>query len=172
MATAMAAAVAVQAVAAPLPAALSLRSRHHHHTRPALRATRRPCRTLTVASSASPSVSAESRPITFHIGETSVTVPYTKQGAAQLNESISNVLSMFKEKEGKPQRRRLENMEYSFKGDLSNGHVFLDIVCNPNAYANAFAAKVLITVRDDRIKITSEGALSALQADVQQFLDS
>jgi len=57
-------------------------------------------------------------------------------------------------------------MEYQYTGD-----VFLEIFCNPNIWPSPFAAKVLITLRDDRIRLTTEAELSRLVEDVNQYLE-
>jgi hypothetical protein len=44
-----------------------------------------------------------------------------------------------------------------------SGDVAVEIVCNPNAYASAFAAKAMVTLRARGVKMTAEGALSALR---------
>lgn len=48
----------------------------------------------------------------------------------------------------------------------------LELFCNPNAYANAFQAKILLTVRDEKMTITSEGQLSAIKADIDQYVEA
>lgn len=49
---------------------------------------------------------------------------------------------------------------------------YLEVFCNPNAYATAFDAKVLITVRSSQgLKVTTEGRLSNLKGDVDTFLE-
>lgn len=58
-------------------------------------------------------------------------------------------------------------MEYRYTGDI-----FLEIFCNPNIYPSPFAAKVLITVRDDKIKITSEAELTRLIEDINLYLEA
>lgn len=59
--------------------------------------------------------------------------------------------------------------------DESNGAEgveYLEVVCNPNAYATAFDAKVLITIRSSQgLKVTTEGRLSNLKGDVDTFLE-
>ena len=60
-----------------------------------------------------------------------------------------------------------ESMEYRHTGD-----VFLEIFCNPNIYPSPFAAKILITLRDDRIRLTSEAELTQLIEDLNIFLES
>jgi hypothetical protein len=57
-------------------------------------------------------------------------------------------------------------MEYQYTGD-----VFLEVFCNPNIWPSPFAAKVLITVRDERIKLTTEAELTRMMDDVNQYLD-
>ena len=60
-----------------------------------------------------------------------------------------------------------ESMEYSYTGD-----VFLEIFCNPNIYPSPFAAKILITLRDDRIRLTSEAELTQLIEDLNLFFEN
>jgi hypothetical protein len=57
-------------------------------------------------------------------------------------------------------------MEYQYTGE-----VFLEVFCNPNIWSSPFAAKTLITVRDDRIRLTTEAELSRLVEDVSQYLE-
>ncbi|MEL7407789.1 MAG: hypothetical protein AAFN00_12625 [Cyanobacteria bacterium J06558_2] len=58
-------------------------------------------------------------------------------------------------------------MEYRYTGD-----VFLEIFCNPNIYPSPFAAKVLITLRDERIRLTTEAELTRLIEDLNEFMAS
>lgn len=58
-------------------------------------------------------------------------------------------------------------MEYQHVGE-----VFLEVFCNPNIWPNPYAAKVLLTVRDDRIRLTTEAELNRLVEDLNQFLES
>lgn len=48
----------------------------------------------------------------------------------------------------------------------------LELFCNPNAYSTAFDARVLVTLKAaGGVAVTTEGRLSALKADVENFLD-
>lgn len=48
----------------------------------------------------------------------------------------------------------------------------LELFCNPNAYSTAFDARVLITLKAaGGVAVTTEGGLSTLKADVENFLD-
>ncbi|MGK7904889.1 MAG: hypothetical protein AB4352_26485 [Hormoscilla sp.] len=57
-------------------------------------------------------------------------------------------------------------MEYRYAGD-----VFLEIFCNPNIYPSPFAAKVLITLRDDRIRVSTEAELTRVIEDLNLYLE-
>ena len=57
-------------------------------------------------------------------------------------------------------------MEYQYTGD-----VFVEIFCNPNIYPSTFAAKILLTLRDERIRLTSEAELTQLIEDLNTFLE-
>ena len=65
---------------------------------------------------------------------------------------------------GKPKQHK--PIEYQYAGD-----VFLEIFCNPNIWANPFVAKVLITLRDDRIRLSSEAELTRIIEDVDRFME-
>ena len=48
----------------------------------------------------------------------------------------------------------------------------LELFCNPNASPNAFTAKVLISLQThDGVRITTEGPLTSLKADVDLFVE-
>jgi hypothetical protein len=99
-------------------------------------------------------------PITLHIGETSLTVPFSVESAKGLSSAIAGLLATFKE--------RWDNMEYR----QTNDGVFFEVFCNPNAHATAFQAKYLVTIHDEKLRIASEGQLSALKSDLDQYIDS
>lgn len=57
-------------------------------------------------------------------------------------------------------------LEYRYTGE-----VFLEIFCNPNIWPSPFAAKVLLTLRDERIRLTTEAELTRLMEDLSQYLE-
>ncbi|MBD1919840.1 hypothetical protein H6F77_01735 [Microcoleus sp. FACHB-831] len=103
----------------------------------------------------------------LNLVEGSVACNFTLEAAQNLQEAIAQLMASLKvaaTKGGKttPQKP----MEYQYTGE-----VFLEIFCNPNIWPSPFAAKVLITLRDDRIRLTTEAELTRLIEDVSQFVE-
>ncbi|MBC7971813.1 MAG: hypothetical protein H7Z11_17085 [Verrucomicrobia bacterium] len=107
---------------------------------------------------------------TINLVEGSVAISFTPQAAQDLQLALSRLMDSLKAVATKvaPGTRGIPQkpMEYQYTGD-----VFLEIFCNPNIWATPFAAKVLITLRDDRIRLTTEAELSRLVEDVNQYLE-
>ena len=108
---------------------------------------------------------------TINLIQGAVSFRFNPEAANNLKEAINELMTNLKEltlqakKGGKPQPKK--PMEYQYTGDI-----FLEIFCNPNIYPNPFAAKLLITVRDDRIRLTSEAELTRLIEDLEQYLQN
>ena len=90
----------------------------------------------------------------------------SQDAAKGLSKAIDDVLNTFREKEKAERPKRWESMEFRHDED----GVFVEAFCNPNAYANPFQAKVLITLNDDKLKISTEGQLSTIKAEVDQYV--
>ena len=62
-------------------------------------------------------------------------------------------------------------MDFSFKGDASRQELeTFEVFCNPNAYATAFEAKLLITLKTrDGVKVVTDGKLTSFKADIESF---
>lgn len=88
---------------------------------------------------------------------------YLSQTTAQ---EMLDFLTSFSAKIQAQTTDRKPTMEYRHIGD-----VFLELFGNPNIYANTFTAKVLVTVRDDKMRLTAEVSLTRLIEDVQQYLE-
>lgn len=107
--------------------------------------------------------------LTINLIQGSVSFKFSGEAAKNLKKEISVLLQSLKSNAssastpGKPKPKK--SMEYRHTGD-----VFLEVFCNPNIYPSPFAAKTLITVRDDRIRITSEAELTRLIEDIDQYL--
>ncbi|HBB32988.1 MAG TPA: hypothetical protein DDZ80_00875 [Cyanobacteria bacterium UBA8803] len=108
--------------------------------------------------------------LTLNLAQGSVSFKFAPEAAKNLQTSLSQLMQSLKVATqaasggGKPQPQK--PMEYQFTGD-----VFLEVFCNPNIYPSPFAAKVLITVRDERIRLSTEAELTRLIEDVNQYLE-
>lgn len=109
--------------------------------------------------------------LTLNLVEGSVAFSFTPEAARNLKTALTGLMESLKTTAAKavpgggratPQKP----MEYQYTGDI-----FLEIFCNPNIWASPFAAKVLITLRDDRIRLTTEAELSRLVEDINQYLE-
>jgi hypothetical protein len=113
---------------------------------------------------------------TINLIEGSVAITFSPEAAHELQTQLNQLLETLKlvsvkptpDKEGtKVKPTPQPTMEYRHIGD-----VFLEIFCNPNIWPTPFAAKVLITLRDERIRLTTEASLNRLLEDVGQYLDA
>ncbi len=100
--------------------------------------------------------------ITLNLSEGSVRFNFSAAAAQDLQTALTHLRSQW---QGPATTGQRQSLEYQHTGD-----VFLEIFCNPNIWPNAFAAKALITLRDDRIRLTTEASLSQLQEDLSQYL--
>lgn len=106
----------------------------------------------------------------LNLVEGSVSFSFTPQAARDLQAAIAQLMERLKAATAQttsggkvsPQK----SMEYQYTGD-----VFLEIFCNPNIWPTPFAAKVLITLRDDRIRLTTEAELTRIVEDINQYLE-
>jgi|ERR671932_1008374 hypothetical protein len=108
--------------------------------------------------------------LTLNLVEGSVSFRFTADAARDLHKAIAQLMQSLKAATqaasggGKPSPQK--PMEYQFAGE-----VFLEIFCNPNIWPSPFAAKVLITLRDERIRLTTEAELTRVIEDVNQYLE-
>jgi hypothetical protein len=110
--------------------------------------------------------------LVFNLASGSVSCGFTITAAKELQAKLNEIVQVLKVKTAemaggervkiKPHRP----IEYQYTGD-----VFLEIFCNPNIWANVFVAKVSITLRDDRIRLSSEAELTRIIEDVDRFIE-
>ncbi|WP_026101923.1 hypothetical protein [Geminocystis herdmanii] len=107
---------------------------------------------------------------TVNLLQGSISFNFSMSAAEKLKQEIALLMESLKEiaiqakSGGKPTPKKV--MEYQHTGD-----VFFEVFCNPNIYGNPFSAKMLITVRDDRLRLTSEAELTRLIEDLDQYLN-
>ncbi|AUC59835.1 hypothetical protein AA637_01155 [Cyanobacterium sp. HL-69] len=103
---------------------------------------------------------------TINLNQGSVSFNFSQEAAQKLRQEINLLIQSLKDNAqtgAKPSAKKA--MEYQHTGE-----VFLEVFCNPNIYPSPFAAKVLITIRDERLRVTSEAELTRLIEDLEQYL--
>lgn len=107
----------------------------------------------------------------LNLSEGSVSFSFNPEAARELQTAITELMNSLKTATtqgisagSKPTPQK--PMEYRYTGE-----VFLEVFCNPNIWSSPFAAKVLITLRDDRIRLSSEAELTRLNEDLNQYLE-
>jgi hypothetical protein len=108
--------------------------------------------------------------LTLNLGEGTVIFPFSLEAGMALKSAIAELMRAFQGAASAGGERvkaaPKPNLEFQHPGE-----VFLECFCNPNIWPSPFAAKVLITVRDERIRLTTEAELMQLNEDLQQFLE-
>ncbi|MGB8702117.1 MAG: hypothetical protein WCD18_22095 [Thermosynechococcaceae cyanobacterium] len=110
-----------------------------------------------------------SAPLTLNLVEGSVTFSFHPEAARNLQVAIATLMQQLKTVANKTPGTRIEPqppMEYQHRGEI-----FLECFCNPNIWPSPFAAKVLITVRDERIRLTTEAELTRVTEDLNTYLE-
>jgi hypothetical protein len=106
--------------------------------------------------------------ITLNLLQGSVSFSFSQEAASALRQQIDSLMQSLKAiastTGGRPTPQK--TMEYRYTGE-----VFLEVFCNPNIYPSPFAAKLLLTIRDDRIRLTTEAELTRLIEDIDSFLE-
>ncbi|NJL19996.1 MAG: hypothetical protein HC895_02920 [Leptolyngbyaceae cyanobacterium SM1_3_5] len=105
----------------------------------------------------------------LNLVEGSVSFSFSPEAARDLQGAIASLMQSLKAVATKPSGKPApqQSMQYQHTGE-----VFLEIFCNPNIWPSPFAAKVLITLRDDRIRLTTEAELTRLIEDLNSYLEN
>jgi len=110
--------------------------------------------------------------LTLNLVEGSVSFSFSVEAAQKVKAAIADLMQQLKAAaqkttggtSAKPTPQKPMEFQYT-------GHVFLEIFCNPNIWPSPFAAKVLITLRDERIRLTTEAELTRVIEDIEQYLE-
>ncbi|WP_016953172.1 hypothetical protein [Anabaena sp. PCC 7108] len=112
-----------------------------------------------------------STPLTLNLGEGSVSFSFSPQAAQELKAAIDELMTSLKAVAVKPtpgggKLTPQPPLEYRYTGE-----VFLEVFCNPNIWPTPFAAKVLLTVRNVNLRVTTEAELTRVIEDINQYLE-
>ncbi|MDX1977171.1 MAG: hypothetical protein SFT94_05815 [Pseudanabaenaceae cyanobacterium bins.68] len=109
--------------------------------------------------------------LAINLTDGSVAIAFAREAALRLQQELTQLSQTLSQNSGQNSgqnraKNSLPSLEYQHTGE-----VFLEIFCNPNIWANAFSAKVLLTLRDQQIRLTTEVELSRLLEDLAQYLE-
>jgi len=108
--------------------------------------------------------------LTLNLVEGSVSFSFPPSAARDLQAAIAQLMERLKTVAAKatPGSKASPQppLEYRYTGE-----VLLEIFCNPNIWPSPFAAKVLITVRDASIRLTTEAEFTRVIEDLNQYLE-
>jgi hypothetical protein len=110
-----------------------------------------------------------SSPLRLNLIEGSIAFSFSPEAAREMQAAIATLITSLKATANKTPGAKVTpqpSMEYQHTGE-----VFLELFCNPNIWPTPFAAKLLITVRDDRIRLTTEAELTRIADDISQYLE-
>lgn len=107
-----------------------------------------------------------SEQITLNLEQGSVRFKFPTEAAQELKQVLSDLMAKFQvttqaAKTGNKMQPQSPT-EYRYTGE---------VFCNPNIYPTPFAAKVLVTVRDEQIRLTTEAELTRFVEDVTEYLE-
>ena len=110
-------------------------------------------------------------PLTLNLIEGSVSFSFSPQAARELKAATDQLMERLKALAAKPtpgggKVTPQPPLEYRYTGE-----VFLEIFCNPNIWPTPFAAKVLLTVRNVNIRLTTEAELTRIIEDINNYLE-
>lgn len=107
-------------------------------------------------------------PLRINLSEGSVALNFAFEPATRLKKEIDKLMVALKSNASNPQAKPTPqpSLEYQYSGDI-----FLEVFCNPNIYGSPFAAKVLLTIRDEKIRLTTEAELTRFVEDLDLFLE-
>ena len=108
--------------------------------------------------------------LTLNLVEGSVSFNFSPTAAKELKGEINVLMENLRvianhQSSGKSKANPQPPMEYQHTGEVS-----LEIFCNPNIWSTPYAAKVLNTIRDTNIRLTTEAELTRIVEDINQYL--
>ncbi len=111
-----------------------------------------------------------SNPLTLNLADGSISFSFSPAAARELKAAIDQLMLSLKAVAAKPTAGSKVTpqppLEYRYTGEI-----FLEVFCNPNIWPTPFAAKVLLTVRNVGIRLTTETELTRMIEDINQYLE-
>jgi hypothetical protein len=107
--------------------------------------------------------------LTLNLVEGAVSFSFSPTAARELQAAIAQLMDRLKAVAAKtaPVGKATPQLPMEYR---HTGEVFLEVFCNPNIWASPFAAKVLLTIKDGNIRLTSEAELTRISEDIERYL--
>ncbi|MEO0802949.1 MAG: hypothetical protein AAFY57_11820 [Cyanobacteria bacterium J06642_2] len=110
-------------------------------------------------------MSAYAPPFTLHLDNGSVSFTLPETVARDLQNALQTLVIHLREAAQTKQPQATTEFRHA-------GDIFLEAFCNPNIWPTPFAAKLLLTIRDDRLRLSVEAELTQVLDDISQYLES
>jgi len=121
---------------------------------------------------ASPTAALATYPLQIELPAGSLTLSLAPATVREMRAALVDLTAKLKvvavraaEGQRRPQPER--PVEYQHTGEI-----FLELFCNPNIWPTPFAAKVLLSVRDDRLRLTSDVELVQLNECLDRYFET
>lgn len=98
----------------------------------------------------------------------SVSFPFSRKGAEELKTALDNLMVRLQQSAtAAPGTLAQEPLDFWRREE----RVSLEVFCNPNIWPSPHAAKGLITLKTEQLRLSSETELPRLMEDLGQFLE-
>lgn len=108
----------------------------------------------------------------LNLAEGSVAFECTESNARALQAALHELMGRLKTLAANPvgaggtKRTPVPSLDYKQPGDLR-----VEVFCNPNIWPTPYAAKVLLTIKSESLRLSTETDLSRMLEDLGQYLD-
>lgn len=110
--------------------------------------------------------------ITLHLqGEGAITFSFSLEAAKKLKAALAELLGRLKVVASQVGEGRAVSVKEPAMEFVHTSEVFLEVYCNPNIWPSPYAAKLMVTVRDERIRISGEAELPRIVEDLNLYIE-
>ncbi len=112
-------------------------------------------------------MSAHSPKFVLNFATGSVSFNFSVAGAQELQSALQDLMGRIKMVGGQSTTDPQAPLDYTLKQD----GLRLEVFCNPNIWPSPHAAKVLVTLKTDPMRISTETELTQMLDDLGQFME-
>ncbi len=97
----------------------------------------------------------------------SVKFKFTTTGAQALHQALLSLMDRLKQASSSPKHPQ-DPLDYRYATE----DITLEVFCNPNIWPSPHAARVLVTLKSDLIRLSTEADLPQVMDDLSQYLET